>query len=115
MKKWDDLTHEEKKTCGNGCGPKYLKKKFPHLIPDLIFEMICREHDFYFIQGGGILTFLGGNIVFLGKMLIATAQNEDPWYYKPLYTLTAFGWFIWVMTLGALLFNWYNYKKAERE
>lgn len=44
---FSDLTLEQQKEYGNGCGVRFLK------VPDFVFSASCRHHDFNFERGSG--------------------------------------------------------------
>jgi hypothetical protein len=64
-----ELTPEQRKTFGNGCGAsaKWLR------VPQFIFSASCRQHDFNYCRGGGIKDKVKADWDFFTHML------DDSW------------------------------------
>ena len=96
MRHWLDLTKEQKKVYG--CGPGRF------LIAQFCFYADCRQHDFYYKQGGGILNKVEADFMFYAHMLkdVNNYQGLKKWEYFGVATL----YFVAVLTFGVFFYNW---------
>jgi len=49
---WSQLTPEEKRGFGNGCGPDFFPECLTNLLFGWFFNASCRHHDFNYERGG---------------------------------------------------------------
>ncbi|MGI1661381.1 hypothetical protein ACRDNQ_03985 [Palleronia sp. KMU-117] len=71
---WSDLTSEQQREYGNGCG---LSARFLN-VPDFIFTASCQQHDFNYERGGGLLDKIKADWDFFTHML---ADSHRWWHY----------------------------------
>lgn len=96
--KFSDLTPEQQKTFGNGCGlySRWLR------VPQFAFKASCRHHDFLYVVGGGIKDKLYADWHFFVIMLNDAKDSKKPVFYS----LMALAYFLAVSTLGLFAFHW---------
>lgn len=96
--KFSDLTPEQQKTFGNGCGlySKWLR------VPQFVYKASCRQHDFNFSRGGGIKDFIKANMDFFRAMLVDASNSDRPIFYSLMSYLYLAG----VTVFGVFAFHW---------
>ena len=93
-----DLSIDQRKTYGNGCGlySRLLR------VPQFAFTASCRQHDFNYSRGGGISDKTKADLDFLRAML-NDAWNSDRVIF---YMLCSFVYFFGVSIFGVFAFSW---------
>lgn len=109
--RWSSLTEKQQIKVSNGCGPGsgFLEK----IVPELLFNASCRQHDFYFRRGGGLLDFFEANVMFYAHMIQSvTSHSKSPW--KRFLGFLAASIYVKAVTLfGWILFDFGPYKTWE--
>lgn len=105
--RWSDLTIEEQKEFGDGCGALARGLK----VPDFIFEASCKQHDFYYERGGWPWHKVQADWDFYVAML------KDAWRYKALewfiYSSLATVYFVVVLTISWPFFHYGKWRTKE--
>ena len=76
---WNDLTPEERKGYGNGCG---LSLRLLD-VPDFMFRASCQQHDFNYERGGGLYYKLKADADFFAAMVDDCEFTNHPtfWFF----------------------------------
>lgn len=99
--RWRNLTPEQQASFGNGCGA--VKSWFDP--PELIFEASCRQHDFYYLRGGGLSDKLRADFWF-GWLMLRNAFSQRKLLSQIIYTPLALIYWAAVFLFGWFAFNW---------
>lgn len=107
MKKYEDLTPEEKKTICNGCGGKGGWIKPPHAV---FFEASCDHHDYGYWKGCTEEDREQCDKKFYG----ATVKDCSglPWYQYIRYRPWCWGYYVAVRNFGK---KYFYYADKQRE
>ena len=111
--KWLDLTEEERKWYGNGCGPKFgifgidLSKE----IPEMTFSGACARHDFNYDKGGTEEDRTIADELFLKDMKESLFHTGS---FEKLYLKMALRvYHFFVRTFGNIAFHYGDYLTKE--
>jgi hypothetical protein len=107
---WHELTREEQRQFGNGCGP--IKKVLLH-PPQLVFQASCRRHDFYYSRGGTRIDRKKADQSFL-QMLVKNALEQEPFHMALFYYLIALIYGAVVRAFGWTAFAYKPYLTKEK-
>lgn len=106
MKKYEDLTPEEKAEICNGCGGKGGWIKPPHRI---FFDASCNHHDYGYWCGGTEEDRLNCDSKFYAAMVNDCA--DLPWYQYIRYRPWCWGYYLGVRKCGGKYFNYADQKR----
>lgn len=100
MRKFSELTLEEKQQICNGCGAKGGLIK----SPDFLFKASCDHHDYYYYLGGTEADRKVADDLFYCYM--REDIKDAKWYLKPYYKMWAYGYYLAVRKFGKPYFNY---------
>lgn len=109
--RWDELTEEQQKAYGNGCGPAWLPKWLKKLLFGWFFEASCKRHDFAYSRGGDEADRHEADYGFMRAMLDDVARL--PWYLQLPAYIEAWCFFVIVRVFGSLAFDYGEYKQLR--
>ena len=101
MLSYSDLTPDQQRAIGNGCGGG----KTALFIPNFIFYADCNQHDFYYWRGGNLKHKIIADYWFYYYM-VKDVGMEDCIVKKVFYFLMATIYYIMVTVFGIFFFNW---------
>lgn len=95
---FSDLTPEQQKTFGNGCGlySRWLR------VPQFQFTASCRQHDFNYTRAGGLKDKIKADMDFFRAMLVDASNSDRPIFYS----LMSYLYLLGVTVFGLFAFHW---------
>lgn len=106
--RWRQLNLAQKKTFGNGCGPKWFPRWLTRLCFGWLFKASCRRHDFAYARGGNRADRKAADIGFKNGM----AQDVEKYrgLKKILANIVAAVFYRLVRLLGLFVFTYGPYQ-----
>lgn len=109
--RWDELTTEQQKAYGNGCGPAWLPKWLKKLLFGWFFEASCKRHDFAYSRGGDEADRHEADQGFLNAMLRDVKKLK--WYLQVPAYIEAWCFYGLVRVFGSWSFTYGEYKNLR--
>jgi hypothetical protein len=106
--RWEELTEEQQKAYGNGCGPKWAPGWAKKLLFGWFFEASCKRHDFAYSRGGDEHDRYEADRGFKDAML--RDVKLLPWYLQPAAYAEAWSFYAIVRAFGSTSFHYGDYK-----
>lgn len=104
---FSDLTEEQQKDYGNGCGsPEYFLG-----VPDFIFTASCRHHDFNYDRGGGLYYKIKADVDFYSHMVSDAENSKHPLWYTMMATIYFLG--VSLLPIPYMLFTYGRWRTIE--